>query len=367
MLNVKNDIIYLSGLWILPELKEIDKAINKLSLPDGIHLILDGSGLEKLDTSGAYRIIELANKLNIDAKNSVIRQNFSANNEKLLDLIADRYANRIQMPPAKPRESELEKIGRASRETIEQFIAFVGFVGLVTKALISNLLKPWTLRWRSLWANVETGGVDALPIVGLLNFLIGIVIAYQSASLLLQYGANIFIVEIVSISMLREMAPLITAIIVAGRTGSAYAAQIGTMMINEEIDALRTVGINPIEQLVLPKMMAMLISLPLLTVFADIMSIVGGMLLANLFLDVTFIEFADRIPQVLSTSSLWVGLAKTPIFAVIISLTGCYQGFKVEGGADSVGTQTTKAVVQSIFLVIIADAIFSIITRNVGV
>lgn len=366
MLKVKDGTIYLSGLWILPQLNEIDKAIHTLSSPQAIEIIIDGALLEKLDTSGAYRIVELIENLSSNGK-SVVRQNFTDNNEKLLLLISERYSKRVHVQSPISRESEIAKIGRASRETIEQLITFVGFVGLVTKATIANLMKPWTLRWCSLWANVESGGVDAVPIVGLLNFLIGIVIAYQSASLLLQYGANIFIVEIVSVSMLREMAPLITAIIVAGRTGSAYAAQIGTMMINEEIDALRTIGINPIEQLVLPKMLAMLISLPLLVVFADIMSIGGGMLLANLFLDVTYIEFVDRIPQVLSASSLWVGLAKTPVFAIIISLTGCYQGFKVEGGADSVGKQTTKAVVQSIFLVIIADAIFSIITRNVGI
>ena len=230
-----------------------------------------------------------------------------------------------------------------------------------------NVANPTKIRWRTLWSNVQTGGVQALFIVGLLNFLIGIVISYQGGALLKQYGANIFVVELITISMLRELAPLMTAIIVAGRTGSAIAAQIGTMVVNEEVDALKTIGINPLDQLVVPKALSLMLALPLLTVFADICSVFGGMVLASTYLDVSFATFVARIPEVMTINTLFVGLAKTPIFALIIALTGCYQGFQVKGGADSVGQQTTVSVVQAIFLVIICDAIFSIITRNVPI
>jgi phospholipid/cholesterol/gamma-HCH transport system permease protein len=189
----------------------------------------------------------------------------------------------------------------------------------------------------------------------------GVVIAYQSADQLQRFGANIFIADMVGLSMLRELSPLLTAIIVAGRSGSAYAAQIGTMKISEEIDALRTIGIRPQELLVQPKIIALVIALPLLTVYADVAGVLGGMLMANSMLDISYGVFLDRLEDALSLSSFLTGIIKAPVFAVIIALIGCFQGFQVSGGADSVGRQTTVSVVQSIFLVIVADALFSII------
>ena len=199
-----------------------------------------------------------------------------------------------------------------------------------------------------------------MPIVGLLSFLLGIVVAYQGADQLRQYGANIFVADLVGLSMLREFAPLITAIIVAGRSGSAYAAQIGTMSVTEEIDAMRTLGIAPLDLLVLPKVIALAIALPLLTVFADLLGVFGGMLMARAQLGVVFDEFLDRFVKAISTTSYMVGIGKAPVFAAIIAVVGCFQGFRTKGGADSVGRQTTRSVVQAIFLVIVADALFSI-------
>ena len=188
----------------------------------------------------------------------------------------------------------------------------------------------------------------------------GIVVAYQGADQLRQYGANIFVVDLVGLSMLREFAPLITAIIIAGRSGSAYAAQIGTMAVTEEIDALMTLGISPQELLVLPKVIALIIVLPLLTMFADILGVFGGMIMASQQLGVGFVEFLDRFAKAVSPTAFMIGIGKAPVFAAIIAMVGCYQGFKTKGGADSVGRQTTRSVVQSIFLVIVADAIFSV-------
>jgi phospholipid/cholesterol/gamma-HCH transport system permease protein len=214
---------------------------------------------------------------------------------------------------------------------------------------------------------VEESGLNALPIAGLLVFLLGIVVAYQGGRQLETYGANIFVVELVGLIMLRELSPLIVAIIVAGRTGSAYTAEIGTMRVTEEIDAMQTIGIGPFDQLVLPKVVGLIIALPLLTVFADILGIFGGMVMASNVLDVSFRDFLQRMPQAISMTDFLVGVVKAPVFALIISMVGCHQGFQVSGGADSVGKQTTVSVVQSIFLVIITDACFSVLFSWLGI
>jgi len=236
----------------------------------------------------------------------------------------------------------------------------LAFIGETAQVFAGWLFNPQRIRWRVVLFNLRTAGFDALPIVGLLSFLLGVVVAYQGADQLRQYGANIFVADLVGLSMLREFAPLITAIIVAGRSGSAYAAQIGTMAVTEEIDAMRTIGIEPQELLVLPKILALMVALPLLTVFADVLGVLGGMVMAKVQLGVGFGEFMDRFAKAVSITSYLVGIGKAPVFAAIIALVGCFQGFRTHGGADSVGRQTTRSVVQSIFLVIVADALFSI-------
>ncbi|WP_255435268.1 ABC transporter permease [Rhodoferax sp. BLA1] len=239
-------------------------------------------------------------------------------------------------------------------------MALLGFLGENVMALLGWVLHPRRIRWRPILFNLRSAGFDALPIVGLLSFLLGIVVAYQGADQLRQYGANIFVADLVGLSMLREFAPLMTAIIIAGRSGSAYAAQIGTMSVTQEIDAMRTIGIAPLEMLVLPKLLALVLALPLLTVFADVSGVLGGMLMARAQLGVGFAEFLDRFSKAVSVTTYLVGIGKAPIFAAIIVMVGCFQGFRTRGGADSVGIHTTRAVVQSIFVVIVADALFSV-------
>jgi len=245
--------------------------------------------------------------------------------------------------------------------TAGEATAMVGFVGESAAALAGWVLHPARIRWRPVLFNLRSAGVDALPIVGLLTFLLGVVVTYQSADQLRQYGANLFIADIVGISMLREFAPLITAIIIAGRSGSAYAAQIGTMAVTEEIDALRTLGILPLDVLVLPKLLALTIALPLLTVFADVLGVAGGMVMAQAQLDVSHGAFLDRLAKAVGVGTFLVGIGKAVVFALIIVVVGCFQGFRTHGGADSVGRQTTRSVVQAIFLVIVADGAFSVV------
>lgn len=261
---------------------------------------------------------------------------------------------------AQPQPPLLERVGRSTAATAVQVVAALSFVGESSVALGGWIAHPGRVRWRPILFNLRSAGFNALPIVGLLSFLLGIVVAYQGADQLRQYGANIYVTDLVGLSMLREFAPLMTAIIIAGRSGSAYAAQIGTMAVTQEIDAMRTLGIAPIEMLVLPKLIALVIAMPLLTVFADVLGVAGGMLMAQAQLGVSYSEFLERFPHAVSITSYLVGIGKAPVFAVIVALVGCFQGFLTRGGPQSVGQHTTRAVVQSIFLVIVADALFSI-------
>lgn len=256
--------------------------------------------------------------------------------------------------------SALQNLGASTVGLWQHALALLRFLGETTLAAAGCLRHPRRIRWRPVAFNLKSAGLDALPIVGLLAFLLGVVVAYQGANQLRTFGANIFVADLVGLSMLREFAPMITAIIVAGRSGSAYAAQIGTMVVTEEIDALRTIGIEPQELLVLPKLLALALALPLLTVFADGCGVFGGMLMAKLSLGVGYAEFMERLVKAVSVTDYLIGIGKAPVFSTIIVLIGCYQGFRTKGGADSVGRQTTRSVVQSIFLVIVADALFSV-------
>ena len=317
--------------------------------------------MDALDSAGAWTLQKLVLRLQGEGS-EVTWQGLQPENARLLEAVAQQVADKAAdpSPAVKPSPSLFERVGRSVASAGEQAIALLAFVGESAMALATGIAHPARLRWRPVLFNIRSAGFDALPIVGLLSFLLGIVVAYQGADQLRQYGANIFVADLVGLSMLREFAPLITAIIIAGRSGSAYAAQIGTMAVTEEIDAMRTIGIEPLELLVLPKILALVIVMPLLTVFSDVLGVFGGMLMAQAQLGVSFNEFLDRFVKAVSTTAYLIGICKAPVFAAIIATVGCFQGFRTKGGADSVGRQTTRSVVQSIFLVIVADALFSI-------
>ena len=352
------------GDWTLDGIEALDAQPHGICWPAGAAR-LDGSGIQAIDTTGALRLLSIVADLE-QAGQPVRLVSLREEHQALLDLVRERRASAGAVPPPPAARGALERLGRRVGSHARHALEFLAFIGEAAIALGRLALHPGRFRWRALFGNIETAGVNALPIIALLSFVMGVVIAYQGGQQLKFYGANIFIVELVSLTMLRELAPLITAIIVAGRTGSSYTAQIGTMRITEEVDALRTIGIPPMDLLVLPKLLALTVALPLLTVFADALSVFGGMVMARTMLDVSFSDFLDRFPRVVTPTSFLLGIGKTPVFAAIIALVGCYQGFQVRGGADSVGRHTTVSVVQSIFLVIAADALFSIILGGVG-
>jgi phospholipid/cholesterol/gamma-HCH transport system permease protein len=360
--------IALSGSWIAREIGTVETQLDGLATPSKTEVVVDGAGIEALDTAGAWVLHKLLRRLSGEGTPMRVH-NLPPQFAKLMEVVGQHVKDQpgASVPAGKGSPTVLESIGRNAEAAWQQAIAMLGFVGESTVTFARSVAHPSRLRWRPILFNIRTAGFDALPIVGLLSFLLGIVVAYQGADQLRRYGANIFVVDLVGLSMLREFAPLITAIIIAGRSGSAYAAQIGTMAVTEEIDAMRTIGIAPMELLVLPKIIALLIAMPLLTVFADVLGVFGGMIMAHASLGVGFGEFLDRFPKAIDMSAYLVGIGKAPAFAVIISVVGCFQGFRTSGGADSVGRQTTRSVVQSIFLVIVADALFSIAFNALGI
>ncbi len=349
--------LVLRGSWTARGIGAIESQLETVHAAAGS--VADATGIEALDTAGAWvlhRLLHRAGGEGIELRG--LHPEFA----RLLDAVAQRHSAQAEHPdpPAKAPPPWLERIGASVATAFEQAIALLSFVGETALALAASVTHPARFRWRPILFNIRSAGFDALPIVGLLSFLLGIVVAYQGADQLRQYGANIFVADLVGLSMLREFAPLITAIILAGRSGSAYAAQIGTMVVTEEIDALRTLGIAPLELLVLPKVIALVIAMPLLTVFADVLGVFGGMIMARAQLGVSYNEFLDRFVKAVSPTAYLIGVAKAPVFAAIIAVVSCFQGFRTQGGADSVGRQTTRSVVHSTFLVIVADALFSV-------
>jgi phospholipid/cholesterol/gamma-HCH transport system permease protein len=353
------NIVRCRGPWILSGIANIEYRLDALYCSGVKSLQFDVAGITAMDTAGAWLLQRTVRRLESNGCPAMLqgqRPEYEAllSAMKPVELIAAPY-------PAPSKLNLLGKVGLATWPHLQQVIGMLAFLGEIAIVILRSVIQPSRIRWRPVLYNLQHAGFSALPIVGLLAFLLGVVISYQGAGQLQRYGANIFIADLVGLSMLRELAPLMTAIIVAGRSGSAFAAQIGTMKITEEIDALRTIGISPMELLVLPKVLALVVALPLLSIYADMMGVLGGMVMAKSQLGVSYADFMDRLKDAVDLSALMVGIGKAPIFAAIIALVGCFQGFQAGNGADSVGDQTTISVVQAIFLIIVADALFSVV------
>jgi phospholipid/cholesterol/gamma-HCH transport system permease protein len=348
-----------TGAWTVRGIAQLEPTLEAVVVPGDEAIVIDASAIGALDTSGAWLLHRTTLALGAGGR-SVRIEGLRPEFDTLLRLVASRHVTAGGVAVASP-PGLLARIGRGAWAELENTLGFLAFVGEAVVTLLRSLAQPSRIRWRAILHNVQTAGFDALPITGLLSFLMGIVIAYQGADQLERFGANIFIADLVGLAMLRELSPLLTAIIVAGRSGSAYTAQIGTMRVTEEIDALRTVGIGPLDLLVVPKAVALVVVLPLLTVYTDVTGVLGGMMMAQARLNVSFDVFLERLGEAISISTYLTGLCKAPVFALIIALVGCYRGFQATGSADSVGRQTTLSVVQAIFLVIVTDAAFSIV------
>lgn len=271
---------------------------------------------------------------------------------------------------APPREASLrrvaEDVGAKTIEIAQGLGRNIGFLGILLVALAGTVRHPSRLRGKALVRQMELVGISSLPIIGLMSFLIGIVIAQQGAVQLQQFGAETLTVNLVGRITLRELGVLMTAIMVAGRSGSAFAAQIGTMKLTEEIDAMRTIGVSPIEALVIPRILAAVLMMPLLGFFASVMAIIGGAVIGDVMLGIPFLTFLSRIQEVVPMYDFYVGMVKAPVFGLIVALSGCYQGMQVKSNAEEVGLRTTKAVVQAIFAVIVLDAFFAVFFTEIG-
>lgn len=353
------------GSWLVAELASLENQLQKIDWSTCKNVTIECSKLSHLDTSCAWllcSIQEKLSKMNVTVK----LQGLNEQHQSVLDLVAQDKKQIIVAK--KPRRlTWLEEIGKLTLNLIKESERYLQFIGKTSEIGLRIYKNSQQIQWKSLFSVIEIAGFKALPIIAVLSFMIGVVLTYQMGLQLKNYGANIYIVDLLGLAILREFGSLITAIMVAGRTGSAFTAQLGTMQLNEEIDALRVMGITPEELLIIPRVIGLFISLPLLTMWADIWGILGGMVMSKGMLGISWYDFLQRFQQNVSLSSLNIGLGKSFIFALIIASIGCFQGLEVHGGADSVGKQTTKSVVQSIFMIIIADAIFSVIFSKLNI
>ena len=355
----------LTGNWTIKNASELTAALSQLKLPAKTEII--PSKLTALDTVGAWMLLDWIDKSPHDL--TVKEDAFTSNHALIYQRVKAVGKIIVPPPPAKPNPviHFIEKMGESTLDGLQLLYQLFCFLGTISATFFKTLIDPKAFRGSELSRHIIETGFNAIPIIAMMGFLISIVLAYQGAFQLRKLGAEIYTIDLVAISVLREMGVLITAIMVAGRSGSAFAAEIGVMKVNEEIDALRTMGLSPISILVLPRMIALAITLPLLTFIADMTGLLGTAILMMPSIGISFSQFAQRVHQSISFSTFAVGILKAPVFAGIIALVGCLCGMKVTGSAESVGEMTTKAVVGSIVLVIITDAFFSLLFTKLSI
>lgn len=329
--------------------------------------VIDLSGVGQFDTAGAWAVVTLERRLQKTGLTPQIRGATQLQSDLIATLRSNMPEDGKAEVPTRTLADRLEDLGRGAVSAVQKTLAIVGFLGQVVAMIIGLLLRPARIRWTAIAHHMQQVGLNAVPIVSLMAFLIGVVLAFQGAAQLRQFGAEVFVVDLIAISVLRELGILLTAIIVAGRSGSAFTAAIGSMKMREEIDAMRTLGLDPVEVLVAPRVIALIVMLPVLGVIANFAGLVGGALMSWVELGVSPGVFQSRL---VSNTDVWhfgVGLIKAPFFALIIGIVGCFEGMQVKGNAESLGQLTSTSVVLSIFLVITADALFSVFFAILGV
>ncbi|WP_218044256.1 ABC transporter permease [Kiloniella majae] len=357
----------LSGSWTTQELAGIIAQTPNKNKSGYKEQVFDLKAVEVMDTAGALYFLQYQDDVETSGQKTSLK-NVPKHVRQILDTVEKHRIK--ECPP----ETTLKGVRKLLTDTGESFFKImaqgrelVSFLGLVLNAFGKQLINPKRIRWTPLIAQMEQIGIHALPIVGLISFLIGVVLAFQGAGQLERFGAQIFTINLVAVGVLREMGILLTAIIVAGRSGSAFTAQLGTMKVNEEIDAMRTIGLDPIDVLVLPRIFGLILVLPLLTFYADIMGLLGGAAMTMITLDLSLFQYIRYLQDAASLGDFFVGMIKAPIFAFIIALIGCHEGLQVSRSAESVGRQTTRSVVEAIFFVIVLDALLSILFSVMGI
>lgn len=352
--------------------RQFPEIISQLSSATlGHPLTISGREVVRLDTAGSWLLLEL--KKALEKKGILVSfQDFAPSLRGLIEHIEQVYQHHPDVLPfTKKSENSwmalIIAIGENSLKTWQKACDLTAFLGEVILTLARLPTSRHQVRLISFIAQLEQVGLNALPIVGLISFLVGVILTFQGADQLKRLGAEIYTVNLVGISVLREIGILLTAIVVAGRSGSAFTAQIGSMKLNQEIDALETMGLSPLIFLVLPRIFALVVIMPFLTFFADMMGLLGGALMSDLSLGIPIPLFLSRLKLALTPWTFWIGIIKAPVFGFMIGLVGCFEGLAVKGGAESVGRHTTKSVVESIFLVIVADALFSVLFTVLGI
>ena len=359
----------ISGDWTLAHYTELKHLSETLRGQYDTDTPIDLNGLGALDTAGASLLVELLGSERLGKSAEHPDCTISSADRALLQTVYQSLTDfcvPIKEPEISVSVQLLTRIGRAVDAVWQDTLQLLGFVGLILETIARGLFRPKRWRITPVIAHIEQTGLDAAPIVALLTFLVGAVVAFLGATVLASFGASIFTVDLVGFAFLREFGVLLTAILMAGRTASAFTAQIGSMKANEEIDAIRTLGLDPMELLVVPRVLALLVALPLLTFLAMICGIIGGAVVCAVSLDISPAMFLSLLQTDIGVQHFLVGLVKAPIFAFLIAAIGCLEGFKVSGSAESVGAHTTSSVVQSIFVVIVLDAVAALFFMEMG-
>ncbi len=357
--------ITFEGELTLYTIAQTQKELEQIKTYSFQEITLDFQSLTFLDTAGAIFIYDLQKYFQQKKiKNNILLTD--AVQKSTLELVTKNMRSASSFKPEKEKHI-LEQIGKFFYDNYVGFLSFLQFFGQLFATNLQYMTSLKNIRFKEIAFEINESAIKALGIIALTSFLIGIVVAYQSAYQLKIYGANIYIVDMLGLSIFRELAPLMTAIVIAGRSGSAYAAQIGAMKITQELDAMKTMGFEPFAFLVLPRIVALVITMPILIFVADIMAMLGGMIVANIDLHITTSLFIDRFSEVIAAKHFYVGIVKGPFFAFLIASIGIYRGLMVKDDTQSIGFNTTKSVVESIFAVIVCDAVFSIAFTNLGI
>ncbi len=353
------------GSWTIANLGDVDPVVRQYVPSPGVPVVLDCEHIDRMDTAGAWILYRLMRRLSDNR--AVSFERVDHDQQALIDVVGSHEEHVEEIPAHKaPLLASVERFGANIERAFLDTKNSIGFFGMLIQVLFRMVRRPKRFRLTSFVHHIEISGFDALPIIMLITFMIGAVVAFMSADILSELGVEIYTVELVTITFLREFGVLLTAIMIAGRSGSAFTAQIGSMKAHEEIDAMRALGLDPMELLIIPRTLALLVSLPLLTFIANVMGFVGGALVCWMTLDISPGMFMARASEATELRHLWVGFIKAPFFAVLIAVIGCYQGLRVEGTAETIGAHTTASVVQAIFATIVVDAAFAVFFLIVG-